>query len=222
MREGAFISSEVSAALDGLGDAQVRYRTSVPGGQFHFDPATYLEMIKEDIPVYDRLQQELAGASGSGARRILELGVGTGETTQRLLARHPAATVVGIDASARMLERARDVLPLDRVELRVARLEDPLPEGPFDLVASALCVHHLTPADKRDLFHRIAAALAPGGTFVLADVVVPEDPADAVTSLTPDFDRPSSVAEQLGWLAAAGLKPRVVWEQRDLAVLAAA
>ncbi len=221
VREGAVSAAEVSAALDGVGDAQVRYRTNVPGGQFHFDPTTYLETIKEDIPVYERLQGELAAATGSGARRILELGAGTGETTQRLLARHPAATVIGIDASAQMLDRARQVLPGDRVELCVARLEDPLPEGPFDLVASALCVHHLTASEKRDLFRRIAAALAPGGRFVLADVVVPEDPADAVTSLTPDFDRPSSVAEQLEWLAAAGLEPRVVWEHRDLAVVVA-
>jgi hypothetical protein len=56
---------------------------------------------------------------------------------------------------------------------------------------------------------------------VLADVVVPPDPADAQTSLTPDFDRPSTVAEQLAWLAAAGFEASVVWSEGDLAVVVA-
>jgi DNA-binding GntR family transcriptional regulator len=34
-----------------------------------------------------------------------------------------------------------------------------------------------------------------------------------------DYDKPSSVAEQLRWLDAAGLRPRVAWAHRDLAVL---
>ena len=61
--------------------------------------------------------------------------------------------------------------------------------------------------------------LAPGGRFVLADVVVPEDPADVVTPLDAGFDLPSSVAEQLEWLAAAGLHAHVAWAHRDLAVI---
>ena len=61
--------------------------------------------------------------------------------------------------------------------------------------------------------------LEPGGRFVLADVVVPDDPADAVTSLTPGFDRPSPVAEQLEWMAAAGFQASVCWSHRDSAVI---
>jgi len=102
-------------------------------------------------------------------------------------------------------------------------LEDPLPGGPeeFELVASALSVHHLDDAGKADLFRRIAGALRPGGRFVLGDVVVPVDPADARTPLTAGFDRPSTVAEQLHWLEDAGFAPRVMWAESDLAVIAA-
>jgi tRNA (cmo5U34)-methyltransferase len=56
---------------------------------------------------------------------------------------------------------------------------------------------------------------------VLADVVVPADPGDAVTSLTPDFDRPSPVADQLSWLQQTGLAPQVTFSHKDLAVIAA-
>ncbi len=189
--------------------------------RFHFESATYGDMIKGDIPAFDRFQDEVAAASGEGAKRVLELGIGTGETARRLLARHPDASLVGVDANESMLAAARAALPPARARLRVARLEDPLPPGPFDLVASALAVHHLEAGAKADLFARVREALAPQGRFVLGDVVVPRDPRDAVTSLTDGFDRPSSAEEQLEWLAAAGFDASVVWHHRDLAVIVA-
>ncbi|HEY2650920.1 MAG TPA: Sua5/YciO/YrdC/YwlC family protein [Solirubrobacteraceae bacterium] len=193
----------------------------VLGGQFHFRPGSYEAEIREDIPAYDELQQRLVAGSGSGARRILELGTGTGATALPLLKRHPGSTLVGVDVSADMLAAARDRLPGDRVELRVGRLEDELPSGPFDLVASALAVHHLDGGEKARLFQRVREVLAPTGRFVLADVVLPDDPADARIPLTPGFDKPSAVADQLGWLADAGFESRVAWEQGDLAVIVA-
>jgi tRNA (cmo5U34)-methyltransferase len=191
----------------------------VSEGHPDWDPEGYPVLVRREVPDYERLQDETAAATGSGARRVLELGTGTGETALRVLARHPRATLVGVDASDLMLEGARAALPADRVDLRLGRLEDPLPDGPFDVVVSALAVHHLDGPAKADLFARVAKLLAPGGRFVLADVVVPEDPADVVTPLDEGFDLPSSVAEQFEWLAAAGLRAHVAWTHRDLAVL---
>jgi tRNA (cmo5U34)-methyltransferase len=132
---------------------------------------------------------------------------------------HPRAALVGIDASAEMLAVASaDVAGAD---LRVSRLEDPLPEGNFDLVVSALAVHHLDAAGKADLFARVADRLRPGGRFVLGDVVVPDDPADVVTPIDGVYDQPSTVDDQLRWLAAAGLHAQVVWARQDLAVIVA-
>jgi tRNA (cmo5U34)-methyltransferase len=187
--------------------------------QYHWDPDSYLALMHEEVPDYDRLQDETARAVGTDAARLLELGTGTGETARRVLARNPSATLVGLDASEEMLSPAREALPSHRVELRAWRLTDPLPDGPFDAVFSALTVHHLDGAGKADLFRRVRAVMRPGGRFVLADVVVPEDPSQAVTPIDGDYDKPSSVADQLGWLSAAGLRPRVAWRHRDLAVL---
>lgn len=97
--------------------------------QFHWDPASYLDLMSLEVPDYERLQDKTVGATGMGATRILELGTGTGETARRMLARHPTANLIGLDASTQMLEHARAGLPGSRVELRVARLEDPLPPG---------------------------------------------------------------------------------------------
>jgi tRNA (cmo5U34)-methyltransferase len=186
-------------------------------GQFHFHPDAYRELMLSEMPGYFRLQHVAAAATGTGARRLLELGTGTGETARRVLERHPEAALVGIDASEDMLAVAREALP--GADLRVARLQDPLPPGPFDLVFSVLAVHHLDGPGKAGPFRRVAAALAPGGRFVLGDVVVPGDPADALTPLSPGYDLPSRADEQLAWLRAAGLEARVAWAERDLAVL---
>jgi tRNA (cmo5U34)-methyltransferase len=192
-----------------------------PGAeQYHFDPATYLDMILAEVPAYRDLQHHLAeAAAGTEAAAILELGVGTGETAAAVLAVHPAARLVGIDESAPMLARARDRFPA--ADLRVQRLQDPLPEGSYDLVVSALTVHHLDAAGKADLFRRVRGRLRPGGRFVLADVVIPGDPHDVVTPIDPPYDQPSTVADQLGWLREAGLRPVVRWQEKDLAVLTA-
>ena len=187
-------------------------------GQFHWDPDGYLEMVRAEVPDYDRVQDELARATeGIDARRVLELGTGSGVTSRRVLERHPHAHLTGVDSSEHMLAAA----DLPGADLRLQDLRDPLPEGPFDLVFSALAVHHLDAPGKADLFARVAAGLAPGGRFVLADVIVPEDPADVVTPLDPGFDLPETIADLLAWLGAAGLRARVSWQARDLAVLAA-
>ena len=185
--------------------------------QFHFDPGSYLENIQADIPVFDELQEETARATeGRDVRDVLELGVGTGETSRRVLARHRGARLVGIDESEAMLAAAG----LEG-DLRVSRLEDPLPEGPFDLVVSCLAVHHLEAGEKRDLFRRVAEVLRPGGRFVLADVVAPEREEDAVTPTTPGYDKPDPLAPQLEWLRAAGFEPETTWTWKDLAVVRA-
>jgi trans-aconitate methyltransferase len=125
---------------------------------YDFTPESYVAMMREAVPGYDRLEEEVAAATGTGAQSVLELGTGTGETARRVLDRHPDAQLIGIDASPGMVKVARESLPTDRVRLLVGRLEDPLPEGPFDLVVSCLAVHHLAGTSKADLFRRIAGS----------------------------------------------------------------
>lgn len=172
--------------------------------QYHFRPETYEAMMAEEVPSYDRLQDQVAaGADHEGVTSILDLGTGTGVTARRVPDIHPHARLVGLDESPEMLAAAWRALPAE-ADLRLARLEDPLPPGPFDLVVSALAVHHLDGPGKADLFRRIAGVLKPGGRFVLGDVVTPDDPNDVVTPIDGVYDQPSTVAEQLAWLQAAG------------------
>jgi tRNA (cmo5U34)-methyltransferase len=177
--------------------------------------------MRDSVPDYDRLQDETVTATGNDAKRVLELGTGTGETARRVLARHPSAVLVGLDASSEILQRARATLPPDRADLRVAQLQDTLPDGRFDLVVSVLAIHHLNGVQKAELFRCVAERLTPRGQLVIGDFVIPDDPADVVTALDTEYDTPSTIADQLRWLSQAGLCGRVVWARRDLAVLSA-
>ena len=182
--------------------------------------AGYLAEITAEIPLYERLQDELAAATADvRPARVLDLGTGTGETARRVLELHPDAELIGVDDSPDMLGHALRVLPHERVRLQVGRIEAELPPGPFDLVTSALCVHHLDGPGKAALFRRVHDVLAPGGRVVIGDLVVPPDPADVVTPIDWEYDLPSSAEEQLAWLREAGLTARVAWRERDLAVL---
>ena len=179
-----------------------------------WDPDTYLAEMAAEIPGYVELQDAVATATeGIDALTVLELGTGTGETALRVLALHPGAAWTGIDSSEAMLARARERLP--PADLRLGRLEDALPPGPFDLVVSALAVHHLDADGKRDLFTRVAQLT---DVFVLGDVVVPERPGDAVIEIDGVYDVPSTAAEQVAWLRDAGFDVAVTPIRADLAV----
>jgi tRNA (cmo5U34)-methyltransferase len=183
--------------------------------EFQWDPSTYLRQMLDEIPGYGELEDAVAAAATGST--ILELGTGTGETALRVLARNPGARLTGIDASEAMLAAARARLPAD-ADLRVQRLEDPLPGGPFDLVVSVLAVHHLDADGKRDLFTRVSRITR---NFVLGDVVVPERPEDAVIEIDGVYDTPSTVAEQLAWLGDAGFEAQARYVRPDLAVFTA-
>src|SRR5437867_1547019 len=143
--------------------------------QFHMDPETYLDEIRADIPRYDELQAATIDAIPFTPGRVLELGIGTGETTRRLLDRYPDAEVTGLDASPEMVFRAREM----GIEVRLARMEDPLPDGPWDLVLAVLAVHHLTAEQKRDLFRRVrqqARSLVLGDQIDAESHILPPEP----------------------------------------------
>src|SRR4051794_34756642 len=105
-------------------------------GQFHLTPTAYLDLVRAEGPAYDRFEDAVAEASANRtARTVLDLGVGTGETARRVLDRHRGAHLVAIDGSEEMVAIARRSFP--DADVRVGQLEDPLPEGRFDLVISA-------------------------------------------------------------------------------------
>jgi SAM-dependent methyltransferase len=99
---------------------------------------------------------------GSGARRVLELGAGTGKLTGPLLERGPQ--VVATDPSAQMLEHLRAHHPHAWV-LRAAAEHIPLPPRSVDVVVAGQAFHWF---DLERALPEIARVLTPGGRIALA------------------------------------------------------
>ena len=162
--------------------------------------------------------------------RILDLGAGTGLLTAIVAAALPRARFVLVDVAAEMLAGARRRFAADgeRFEFIVADYGREMPDGPFDAVISALSIHHLEDDAKARLFHKVRQALAPGGVFVNAEQVAAETDAEsrgieaaweravlaagvtaaelAAARARMAHDRPATVGDQLGWMAAAGFR----------------
>lgn len=98
--------------------------------------------------------------------RILDLGCGFGDFARAARA-HGAASVVGIDASERMLAEAHARTDDPAITFRQIPIEALAPEDPpFDLVVSSLALHYV--ADYRGALRRIAALLVEGGHLVFS------------------------------------------------------
>lgn len=132
--------------------------------------------------------------------RVLELACGTGESGC-LLAGERGARVVGLDASAPLLRRAR--LKAERAELQVAWVRAdahalPFPADSFDAVISECALCHL---DKPRVLREMLRVLRPGGAAGMHDLCwQPEAPPHLRTRLRDlEEEEPESAC---GWLDA--------------------
>ncbi|MEN6610694.1 MAG: methyltransferase domain-containing protein [Methanoregulaceae archaeon] len=100
---------------------------------------------------------------------ILDVGAGTGLLSALLLEKFPAAALTLVDLSDRMLDVARERFAGRDVRYLTGDYSDLALGGPYDIIASALSIHHLPHEGKRQLYRKIFSALVPGGVFVNAD-----------------------------------------------------
>lgn len=183
--------------------------------EFDREARGYDRTARASMPGYLDLHRTLVGGIPflpTRSFRVLELGVGTGTLTALILEEFPHARLTGIDISPRMIARARDKLrPFrERIELVAGDLET-FEEAPYEVVLSALAIHHLTDAAKWRLFRRIHRCLSRDGYFGDADDHLPEDPV---------FDqRYAQIASSLagrGQAPAAGWSsPQQVWHDHE-------
>ncbi|MEN8148286.1 MAG: class I SAM-dependent methyltransferase [Planctomycetota bacterium] len=120
---------------------------------------------------YDDVLDEVIRRAGVlEKRRVLDLGSGTGNLTERIVSAGGEAWA--LDFSEKMLARARRRLP-DARFFQGDVLADlpPLLKVPFDAVLSTYVFHEFPLMTKVSLLGRIAAEhLAPGGRIVIGDV----------------------------------------------------
>jgi ubiquinone/menaquinone biosynthesis C-methylase UbiE len=114
---------------------------------------------------YDVWSDRLAAAGDLDARRVLDIGCGTGAVAIHLARRHGCA-VVGVDPSSEMLAVARAKHGRS-VRFEQARAEElPFADGSFDRAIMVSVVHHL---DALKAFAEVHRVLAPGGRLVISN-----------------------------------------------------
>lgn len=161
--------------------------------------------------------------------RVADLGAGTGLFSAMVSMELPDASFQLLDISSEMLARASERfegIACGRIETRVFDLANDDLEGPWDLVISALAIHHLDDDEKKALFRRIHDGLSPGGLFINAEQVLgptleidaryvrkwheairaagARDSSIARAEARMSFDQSSSVEDQLHWMRQAG------------------
>jgi ubiquinone/menaquinone biosynthesis C-methylase UbiE len=130
-------------------------------------------------PGYHAHLRRSARAFGFGDRpvRLLDVGCGTGASTAALLAAAPNARVVGVDASAGMLARARAKrwpAGVEFVHARAEELADAGITGPFDGVFAAYLIRNLPDPDA--VLASLWSLLRPGGRLIVHDYSVRDHP----------------------------------------------
>jgi ubiquinone/menaquinone biosynthesis C-methylase UbiE len=198
-------------------------------------------------PCYEEMLAQVVVNLPQTAQSILELGCGTGALTGMLAARYPDAQVRAVDASAQMIEVAKERLgrlgvPASRVNFEVSLFEElALPSRAFDLVTSNMSLHHVS--DKQPVYTRIRDAIVPGGALIFGDELMgatpeverrhydtwvafarqpghlTEDEFDDIFRHIEQFDHYETLPKQLELLASAGFGPvDCVWRRLNYAV----
>lgn len=184
--------------------------------------------------------------TGRANPRILDLGAGTGLLSAMMLQRYPEAQMTLMDISGRMLDVARGRFgSCSNVHCILADYREAQLGGPFDIICSALSIHHLSAEEKRELFSKIFLALEEGGIFVNADQVrgetdfferkyqefwnafldagpLNQEEREEIRRRRDELDRNERLITLLHWLQETGFRDvDLVYKNRTFAVIAA-
>ena len=135
-----------------------------------------------DAPLAMDLIVRAAAAVTPAARHVLDIGCGAGNYTLKLLERLPELNVTLVDLSRPMLDRALQRIAeattanVTTIQADIRKLR--LGEDRFDIILAAAVFHHLrTDAEWHDVFAKCYAALRPGGSLWISDLIEHASPA---------------------------------------------
>lgn len=125
--------------------------------QFDTEYETYDQEIRDVFPFYEKMHKKVTSAvdfQNNSELTILDLGIGTGQTTLDLLIKFPNAKITGVDVSPKMFGVAKNRLRelAKQVKFIEADMIDFKPTQKFDVCIAVLSIHHLNQREKQKLF----------------------------------------------------------------------
>jgi tRNA (cmo5U34)-methyltransferase len=215
----------------------------------HFDNEAreFDNIILRLVPYYPAMIEALALSvclDRGAPVEVIDLGCGTGTSALEILKHYPHASMTCMDLSAKMLDIARYKLrEYPDVRFEQGSFADYLFDRQYDLAVSSLALHHIETLDEKlEFYRRIYNALAPGGVFVNADIVLGSSdrlqdmylerwknfmlkkvPADEIENTWinkyHDEDRPEVLTRHLAMMSECGFgETDVVWKYYNFAV----
>ncbi len=148
-----------------------------------------IQAIEAAIPEYDRVNEKISFGRAMRAREyaadrlklkggmiVLDAGIGPGTMSNVLLSRSSMLNVVGLDASTRLLESARERftrLGKGKVQLIRGAFETlPLRDGSFDRIVSAYAFRDSR--NKTVAIQEVHRVIKDKGTFAIVDLGKPD------------------------------------------------
>lgn len=167
---------------------------------------------------------------------VLDLGAGTGLLSAMVLEAFPSARLTLADVSTAMLDKARERFQhREDLGFQVMDFESDEIQGIYDVVVSALALHHSPLNQLQAVFQKVFGSLKPGGVFINADQALGATPelereyermwlkharAAGCTEEEVDIaiermkaDRSSTLEDQLAALRKVGFKQVNCWYQ---------
>lgn len=149
----------------------------------HYETEKYDADIVKTIPGHRELHAEITKILKEypkEAPEILELGIGTGLTTEKIFTLLSDAKVTAIDFSEKMLDGAKKRLADKNVTFITGDYAEISFDTNFDVVISVIGIHHQTNEGKKKLFKKIYNCLDKGGLFIFGDLVTYNDKEKAI------------------------------------------
>lgn len=141
--------------------------------QFNLIAQEYDVNRRRFIPCFDDFYEgatQFIASNITEPKKILDLGAGTGLLSNFWYQCFSKAEYVLVDIAGEMLEVARKRFAgLENVSYQIMDYSKELPKEEFDVIVSALSIHHLEDENKKELFSRIYDKLPSGGLFINYD-----------------------------------------------------
>ena len=103
--------------------------------------------------------------------KIVDLGIGTGLTAERILRFVPKAGLVAVDFSDQMIKGAEKKLASYNVKYIFGDYSEIDFGKDFDIVTSVIGIHHQNTEGKKKVFKKVYDSLKKGGVFIFGDLV---------------------------------------------------
>ncbi|SDM48558.1 tRNA (cmo5U34)-methyltransferase [Daejeonella rubra] len=135
--------------------------------------SSYTDLIKKCVPRYDELLSNMFLYLQPDFKplRILDLGCGTGNLTQRILEHFPDAKIDVLDLSEDILHECMNRFDnksnINYLQADFKSMN--LPGGTYDLVMSSIAIHHVEDPFKFKLYTDVFQSLKMDGLFIFAD-----------------------------------------------------